>query len=289
MPAKFNYEVIVVDHGSSDKTAVLSDSAGATVIDGSTLKTIAALRNLGVKHSTGQVLIFIDADIILTSEWSDNISKVIQNFSKVPYQICGSLPKIPEQASVLMKLWFEPKSMEASPNYIGSCHLITSRTLFEKVKGFPEHMETSEEFIFCIDAAKTGAVINSFPELVITHHGAPKTLLSFIKSEIWHGRGDWTSFSTVFSSKVALLTLIFIFLHGLLISSVFIGKELQMVPVFLCSSIFALCFVSSLIKFAKHGFTYVLINTYTFYFYFLARSLSFFSALLSKEIKKRSR
>jgi len=289
MPTQFSYEVLVVDHGSSDKTSSLASSIGAIVVDGSALKTIAALRNLGVKYSKGKTLVFIDADITLTPNWSENISKVIESFQEDPFQICGSHPKIPESSSLLMKFWFEPKSLESSPTHIGSCHLITSRALFDQTQGFPGHMETSEEFIFCINAVEAGAKIISYPELIVMHHGAPKTLLSFISSEIWHGRGDWTSFSTVFSSKVALLTLIFILFHGLLISFVIFGKETQVVTVLLGSSILLLCFASSLIKFAKHGFIYVLLNTYTFYFYFLARGLSLFSAFFSKGIKRRSR
>ncbi|HHJ34568.1 MAG TPA: glycosyltransferase [Gammaproteobacteria bacterium] len=289
MPDQFDYEIIVVDHGSSDRTSALAVSAGATVIDGSALKTIAALRNAGVKNSSGRVLVFIDADITLTAEWSRHISRVIKNFDGEPFRICGSHPKIPEQSGLLMKRWFEPKSEEESPTHIGSCHLITSRALFEQVNGFPEHMETSEEFNFCVDATRAGARIISFPELVITHHGAPKTLMNFIKSEIWHGRGDWTGLSTVLSSKVAMLTLMFIALHLLLLVLIVTSREQVTVITLVSGSIIGLCFLSSSIKFSRHGFTYVLFNTYTFYFYFLARSLSLFSALFTRSVRKRSR
>ncbi|MCZ6703576.1 MAG: glycosyltransferase [Ignavibacteria bacterium] len=57
MPPHYQYEIIVVDHGSSDETVALASSVGAIVIDGSHLKTIAALRNLGVKNSSGRIFI----------------------------------------------------------------------------------------------------------------------------------------------------------------------------------------------------------------------------------------
>jgi glycosyltransferase involved in cell wall biosynthesis len=289
IPSTFQYEIIVVDHGSTDKTADIALKSGAIVIDGSGLKTIAALRNFGVMHSCGKALFFIDADITFTKHWSKNISKVVQDLNHNPNQICGSLPKIPENASLIMKCWFEPKSMDKTPKYIGSCHLLTSRVLFDKVGGFPAEMETAEEFNFCVNATNSGAKISATPELVVTHQGAPKTLLDFAKREVWHGRGDWTNLSSIISSKVALLTLIFISLHAILFTYLF-SEEVKIAAVFFQVILIALlCLVASIIKFFEHGAKYIAINAVTFYIYFFARGISLFSAVFSKKIKKRSR
>ncbi|KRE42602.1 glycosyltransferase [Knoellia sp. Soil729] len=62
-------EVIVVDDGSSDDTAAVARAAGATVLsappppDGWTGKARAC--HLGAQHSTGSVLLFLDADTSL--------------------------------------------------------------------------------------------------------------------------------------------------------------------------------------------------------------------------------
>lgn len=286
MPPQFKYEIIVVNHGSTDKTAETATTAGAQVLDGKNAKTVAALRNLGVANSTGNILFFIDADITFSEEWSANISNVVSSLNQDTNQICGSLPKIPESANILIQKWFNPKTLEVSPNYIGSCHLITSRSLFNHIGGFPEDMETSEEFTLCQRARDAGAKINANPALIVTHHGAPKTLAHFIKSEIWHGRGDWTNLTSVISSKVAILTLSFLFLHALLIYLLAVKSDLYGIAL---AAIFLQCLVSSYIKFFKFGASYFLFNTATFYFYFLGRSISLISAIGAKKFSKRSR
>ena len=285
MPNEFSYEIIVVDHGSTDGTADIARKLNAKVINGSALKTIAALRNFGVANSIGNFLFFIDADITFSEKWSKNIGSVIASLKTNDDQICGSLPQIPDSANFFVRSWFNPKSLETAPNYIGSCHLILSRTLFVKVNGFPDHMKTSEDFTLCKNAKELGAQINANPNLTVTHNGAPKTIKQFIKSEQWHGLGDWTNTSTILRSKAAIFTIIFIFLHILLAVALFSTKAIY--PVLL--SIACLCALSSAVKFRKYGQRHVLINTLTFYLYFLGRGLSLASALRSKGFSKRSR
>jgi glycosyltransferase involved in cell wall biosynthesis len=288
MPSKYDYEVIVVDHGSQDRTASLAGESGAIVVNGKGLKTIAALRNFGVDNSNGDILFFIDADITFTQQWSENVEKIITNLEQDPNQICGSLPKIPLDSSMLMKCWFDPKSTEEKPKYIGSCHLLTSKSLFERIGGFPAEMETAEEFTFCINATQSGAKLTACPELVVVHHGAPNTLFAFAKREVWHGRGDWTNLTSILSSKVALLTIAFLLTHLVLIFSITIANN-NVASFSVLASIGFICLFSSFMKFSKQGINHILVNSFTFYIYFFARSLSLFSALFSKKYKKRSR
>lgn len=289
MPSGYGFEVIVVDHGSKDETAELARTAGAEVVDGKAEKTIAALRNLGVSQAKGKVLLFIDADITLTQEWSNNIEKVIDQLNQHPKNIFGSHPKVPENSSLLMRSWFEPKTLDKSPTHIGSCHLIITRDFFDEIDGFPSHMETSEEFTLCLNAKNAGGNIIAFPELVITHHGSPETLSSFFSREVWHGRGDWNSVQTVLASKVAMLTLVFIFLHMAALTLLVIDIESSVLNLVPYVAIVGLCIFASFIKFFKVGIFYFIVNSITFYLYFLARSCSLISSLISKKPEKHSR
>jgi glycosyltransferase involved in cell wall biosynthesis len=289
VPAQFGFEIIVVDHGSTDATAALAKDAGAIVVDGSGVRTIAALRNVGVANTTGRILVFLDADITLSESWAFNIGRVVASLDKDPRQIIGSNPRVPDNTSPLIKGWFEPKRVEVAPTHIGSCHLIISRTFFSELGGFPEAQETSEEFLLCLNARKAGAKIVGVPELEITHHGAPKNLRDFMTSEIWHGRGDWNSVSTVLSSRVAIASLMFVSLHAWLIAVLIWSRNSPVSILLPLSAIAAMCVGSAILKFAEHGIEHVIRNSATFYFYFFARSLSLFSALRSRKVRKRSR
>src|SRR5205085_9617055 len=55
------YEVIVVDDGSTDRTAEIARAHGARVVSVE-LRQIGAARNAGVKAAAGDLLIFVDAD-----------------------------------------------------------------------------------------------------------------------------------------------------------------------------------------------------------------------------------
>ena len=55
-------DVIVVDNNSTDETAPIARSKGATVVH-EPVQGIARARNTGVRHAEGDVLVFVDADV----------------------------------------------------------------------------------------------------------------------------------------------------------------------------------------------------------------------------------
>lgn len=73
-------EVIVVDDGSSDQTAVNASEAGATVINHMKNRGKGAAIKTGFKNSKGDIVVFLDADLQnLTETQVDNIIKPIMN------------------------------------------------------------------------------------------------------------------------------------------------------------------------------------------------------------------
>ncbi len=56
--------IIVVDNNSEDDTATVAQSKGATVVH-EPVQGIARARNAGAAHADGDVLVFVDADVIL--------------------------------------------------------------------------------------------------------------------------------------------------------------------------------------------------------------------------------
>jgi glycosyltransferase involved in cell wall biosynthesis len=71
-------EIIVVDNGSTDSTARIALSSGAKVIDESQ-QNIARARNVGANGASGDLLVFIDADVSVPEGLLWRIAEVMKD------------------------------------------------------------------------------------------------------------------------------------------------------------------------------------------------------------------
>jgi glycosyltransferase involved in cell wall biosynthesis len=65
---EFCNELIVVDTGSTDDTRTIAEQAGATVLDFEWIDDFAAARNHSLRACTGEWVLWLDADDVLTPE-----------------------------------------------------------------------------------------------------------------------------------------------------------------------------------------------------------------------------
>lgn len=286
-PDKYDYEIIVVDHGSEDKTVGIARKFGAKVFvknDG----TIAELRNYGVYNSQGNVLIFIDSDISLTKQWNENIGVVIESLRRGKRLLTGSVYTVPENPNWIEKYWFKPlESIDRS--YINSGHLIISRILFDELNGFDEDLETGEDYDISMRAKRLGIGIEDNHKLKVIHEGYPDGLLEFISREYWHGKGDAGSLNEIIGSKVALVSLLLFFFHVVLVISIFFNLDVKLLVTSLFGIMF-LCFFVSLMKYRRESIKIIIINAFIYYFYLSSRAFSLLTIIFNrKKMKKRQR
>lgn len=283
MPAAFSYEVIVADNGSEDKTIKLAEDAGAKVIVNEVAK-IGELRNLAVEISRGRVLVFLDADILLTPEWGRNFIEVYESLLHEPIQVTGSRCGIPTKASWIEETWFGPLIIKPG-KYVNSGHLITSRELFDRVGGFDKTLDTGEDYAFGQAASRLKAKINNNPLLAVIHKGYPKTIYQFLRREMWHGRGDCTSFQRLLTSKVAVVSILFVFLHFLAITCFTAG--LNSTSILSAFFIFIICVGSAVFKHNARTIKHLLLTSALYYLYFVSRFLSCISFLSFRSAKRK--
>lgn len=72
-----DYELIVVDNGSTDNSIAIAQAQGARVAHCPGPSGPGAARNTGVKLATGQILLFVDADVVVHE---DVLSLVVARF-----------------------------------------------------------------------------------------------------------------------------------------------------------------------------------------------------------------
>jgi glycosyltransferase involved in cell wall biosynthesis len=209
-PRDVETEVIVVDNSSGDDTAAIAEDAGAVVIT-STARTIGAVRNEGVDVSQGGVLVFLDADCVLTPEWSEGIEAVLEQLEEEPSCFAGSQVRPPRgERHLLWDYWFEPFVAQETASHIGSAHLICPRRTFLSLGGFDEALETGEDYDLCARLQATGGSLLNVPSLRVEHYGFPKRWSEFVRRERWHGRPDLKSLTSFRSSRVAIVSVTFV-------------------------------------------------------------------------------
>ncbi len=271
-------EIILIDNGSTDKTVDLAKENGARtkLVPGA---TIAQLRNEGVALSSGDVLVFIDADVQVTQQWGEELNNtVIPLLERTPMTVTGSRCLAPVDGTFLNTHWFNLLTQYEAP-YINSGHLITTRALFQAINGFSEHLVTAEDYDFCQKAKLAHATIINNSKLSVFHYGYPTTLSGFIARERWHGKEDFISFQSFVSSKVAIITcatlLVTLLLIGLLLLTL---NAVYLLPLllFLATTSVAL----TLVKFGRGKVIALAPTAFIFVLYLIGRSLSLFDRLM---------
>lgn len=184
-----NYEVIVVDNGSSDQTREIANSYREALRLTVLLRpevNISALRNAGASASSGKFLIFLDADMIVPKNWLQRAEAL---FISSKAHILGGSFEVPKNSSWVAHNWFGRKSKGVilSPSYVPSGNLMVSRSHFDSIGGFDERLRTSEDCDFCFRARAMGLTMAIYDDIAVMHLGSPQTLMAFFLREIWHG------------------------------------------------------------------------------------------------------
>jgi glycosyltransferase involved in cell wall biosynthesis len=203
-----DFEVIVVDNGSTDATAQVAGGFPNVRVLSIQKSTISRARNVGAQAASGRLYAFLDADVLVTARW---VATIKQKLALIPAggDYFGGFPfDIPEHASLIERAWF-PASCGARLSYVGSANLIVSASVFDRISGFDESLRTAEDVDFGHRARRSGQRIDFDAGFHAIHLGFPRTIPHFIKREIWHGMGSFSSWSKFLESKVSMAAAIF--------------------------------------------------------------------------------
>jgi len=151
-----DYEIIVGDAGSKDKTVAIAESYGARVVPGG---LPAVGRNAGAKVAQGDVILFLDADLVL----SDNfVAHALLEFQKRGLDIasCNIYPQtnnIYLNKLTLNVFYNFPAQIFRKVFPMGAMAIMVTKKAYDQVGGFDEKMNLCEDHYFVGAVAKIGS------------------------------------------------------------------------------------------------------------------------------------
>jgi hypothetical protein len=203
LPHGLTAEVIVVDHGSVDRTREIAANSGAIVLCHPEV-SLGELRNRGASIARGRILVFVDADVSLTREWQANIGSIVANLSEGANIVTGSRTEYAHSEHWAQRGFGMQTTVDGEVPYLGTAHLIVSRSAFAEIGGFPSDRDTGEDEAFGRRAWDRGVRVVADPRLRAIHRGAPATAMGFFLRQLWHGLGDARSLNGFLRSPTAL-------------------------------------------------------------------------------------
>ena len=180
---KGQYEIIVADAGSQDKTMEIAKSYGCKVVSGG---SPAQGRNEGAKVAQGDLFLFIDADSVLSPRL---LNELINEFSKRKLDI-ASYPVYP-QGNIIDKICYKLYNFWAKLTQSFLHHntqtILVKKEIHQKIGGFDESTTIGEDFVYAREGAKFGkfGFLENVPPLLTSDRrfkkeGRMKTYLIYL-------------------------------------------------------------------------------------------------------------
>ncbi len=181
------YEVLVIDNGSTDSTVSIVRKFGFPVYVKPEL-SLSGLRNFGASLASGEIMVFLDADCIPDFNWLKCAALTLLD-SEVG--CTGSAPTARVDGTWVEMIWSSFRTRRTDKCYtawINSSNFFVRRELFARVSGFNENVSTSEDVDICMRLNKICKILHD-PAIKAIHLGEPKTMTEFLFKEIWRGKG----------------------------------------------------------------------------------------------------
>ncbi len=147
-----DYEIIVVNDGSTDATASLAEAGGAQVI---TIhrRQIAAARNAGARAAKGDVLFFVDADTRIEPHHVSTAIRFLEKGCSGGGARIKFADEIPRWGRIFVSLF---GSLYFAANLGAGAFLFTTTATYHRAGGFDEQYFAGEEVYFTLALKKLG-------------------------------------------------------------------------------------------------------------------------------------
>lgn len=190
--SKRNYEIIVVDDASKDRTAEVVKKFKGVKLIRQKHRGPAAARNLGVKNSRGDVVLFTDSDCIPDKKWIKNMAEPFKD--KEIAGVSGTYKTLNKESLLASFIGYEIKRRHEElekKHYIDSIGTFSGaykKDIFSKSGGFDASFSTAsgEDPELSYRIVKAGYKLVFNPKAFVWHPH-PSSFKKYFKQQFWRG------------------------------------------------------------------------------------------------------
>ena len=189
-----NYEVILVDDGSTDNTAEIAAQFPNVGYIRQSNHGLSHARNTGATAAKGDVFAYTDSDCMADADW---LYYLIGTLTSGDYAGVGG-PNVspPARNSIQACVAAAPGGpshvllTDTVAEHIPGCNMAFYRWAFQNVGGFdPEYLKAGDDVDFCWRLQQAGFVIAFSPTAIVWHHRR-FTLREFLKQQEGYGEAE---------------------------------------------------------------------------------------------------
>ncbi|HZP44979.1 MAG TPA: glycosyltransferase [Candidatus Binataceae bacterium] len=188
-----DYEVIVVDDGSTDDTALIAENAAVRVVK-TTHRGLAAARNRGLAEARGRIVAFIDADAEADRDWLYHLVETLERSGAVAV---GGRNFPPEPSStveaVIAAAPGEPREVPAGDDTLDQvcgCSMAVDKSRLPDPAPFDELFTTAGDDVdFSWSMHERGLKLAYAPGAVVIHRRRA-TIGAYLRQQAGYGRGE---------------------------------------------------------------------------------------------------
>jgi glycosyltransferase involved in cell wall biosynthesis len=153
---KDDYEIIVVDNNSTDRTAVIGKEFGVRVVSYTEINGCGAARKYGSDVAKGEILAFTDPDCIVPEDWLTKIDKYLKETKAV----CISGPGMPDKETIWLKgifgfyNWFYVVNHKFHKPIVWGYNMAMLKEAYDAVGGFDKMLLSSDDWELAVRLQK---------------------------------------------------------------------------------------------------------------------------------------
>lgn len=190
-----NYEVLVVDNASTDDTGTVarryaSESDRVTALEEREIQSSYAARNEGIEHAAGELLAFLDADVVVEPDWLETAIEAMET-SGADYVGCRVEVVIERETPIARydrATGFPVETYLREEHFAPTCCLFVRRAVIEAVGPFDETLVSGGDAEFGRRVHGAGYDLRYEPA-VVAYHPARDSVRTFVDKYVRVGRG----------------------------------------------------------------------------------------------------